>query len=47
VIANHHVIVAARADDVTGGATQDITLKNLDMRFNKTYPLPIADMDTW
>ena len=29
----------------TGGATQDITLKNLDMRFIKRYP--VADLSTW
>ncbi|MBW2612754.1 MAG: hypothetical protein JRE12_10405, partial [Deltaproteobacteria bacterium] len=29
----------------TSGATQDITLKNMDMRFIKTYP--VSDLSTW
>ena len=29
----------------TGGATQDITVKNLDLRFIKLYP--VADLSTW
>jgi len=29
----------------TGGATQDITLKNMEMRFNYVYP--VSDLSTW
>jgi len=31
----------------TGGATQDITITDMEIRFIKRYPLPVDDLDTW